>query len=288
MNFFKSLFGGKVEKPEDKKKASEDKDFDVLKYDGIRALKSGQAEYAIKCFEHALQLKDDLEIHEQLSTAYMHTGNLPQAYEQLRILSEAEPDNIKILLRMANVAYMMEDYGAMAGACEKAMLIDKDNAEVMYLYARSCIGHGDSTNAIAMLTKAIMLKPNYMPAYLLRGETLLKEGNAEDAAEDADFLLGKADGEEEVLMLKARVERLRGDDKKALEYYDKVIDCNPFSLDAYKERGALKEKLGDAEGSKEDLSMAEELASQSAGGEGKVEKDVKNAYKGNDPFGVFS
>lgn len=288
MNFFKSLFGGKVEKPEDKKKADEDKDFDVLKYDGIRALKSGQSEYAIKCFEHALRLKDDLEIHEHLSMAYMHTGNLPQAYEQLRILSEAEPDNMKILLRMANVAYMMEDYGAMAGACEKAMLIDKDNAEVMYLYARSCIGHGDATNAVAMLTKAIMLKPDYMPAYLLRGETLLKEGNAEDAATDADLLLEKTEGEEEVLVLKARVERLRGDDKKALEYYDKVIDCNPFSLDAYKERGELKAKLGDAEGSKEDLSMADELALQATGGEGKVEKDVKDAYKGNDPFGVFS
>lgn len=56
----------------------------------------------------------------------------------------------------------------------KAMLIDDKTAEVMYLYARACIGQEDVTNAVAMLTKAISLKEDYGDAYLLRGETLLK------------------------------------------------------------------------------------------------------------------
>ena len=69
MNFFKALFGGKEEKPEDKKKAEEEKNFDVLKYDGVRALRSGQHDYAIKCFTHALQMKEDLEIRDYMSQA---------------------------------------------------------------------------------------------------------------------------------------------------------------------------------------------------------------------------
>ena len=50
MKFFKALFGSKEEKPEEKKKAEEAKNFDVLKYDGVRALRAGQAEFAIRCW----------------------------------------------------------------------------------------------------------------------------------------------------------------------------------------------------------------------------------------------
>lgn len=59
MNFFKALFGGKIETSEEKKKEDEAKNFDVLKYDGVRAMRSGQLDYATKCFRHALEIKDD-------------------------------------------------------------------------------------------------------------------------------------------------------------------------------------------------------------------------------------
>ena len=169
MNFFKALFGGKEENPEDKKKAEEEKNFDVLKYDGVRALRSGRHDYAIKCFTHALQMKEDLEIRDYLSQAQIRADMLPEAYDNLMKISEAQPDNVQVYVRMANVAYMMENYTAMAEACEKAIMADADNAEATYLYAKACIGHGDTTNALAMLTKAVTLKPDYAEAYLLRG-----------------------------------------------------------------------------------------------------------------------
>ncbi len=51
----------------------------------------------------------------------------------------------------------MENYGAMATACEKAILIDSENAAAHYLYAEACKGQGDDVNTIAMATKAISL-----------------------------------------------------------------------------------------------------------------------------------
>lgn len=75
-----------------------------MKYDGVRALRAGQAEFAIRCFTHALQMQDDLEIHDYLSQAYIRTGELTLAYEQLQKLAEAQPDNQQIFIRMANVA----------------------------------------------------------------------------------------------------------------------------------------------------------------------------------------
>lgn len=289
MKFFKALFGSKEEKPEEKKKAEEAKNFDVLKYDGVRALRAGQAEFAIRCFTHALQMQDDLEIHDYLSQAYIRTGELTLAYEQLQKLAEAQPDNQQIFIRMANVAYMMEDYGAMAGACEKAMLIDDKTAEVMYLYARACIGQEDVTNAVAMLTKAISLKEDYGDAYLLRGETLLKNGDTDEADEDATWLLEHTEDNEDVMMLKARIERTKGNTDTAKDYYTKVTDANPFNIDAYRERGELRLETGDEKGGNEDIEHAKELTAQlpDNNNEEGIENKVKEKYKSMDPYGVF-
>ena len=288
MNIFKALFGGKEEKPEDKKRADEERDFDVLKYDGVRALRSGQHDYAIRCFTHALQMKDDLEIRDYLSQACIRADMLPEAFEQLLKIAEAQPDNIQVLIRMANVAYMMEDYTAMADACEKAIVLDAANAEATYLYAKACLGHGDTTNAVAMLTKAVGLKPDYAEAYLLRGETLLKTRETAEADEDADRLLKDYPESEDVLMLKARVERAKGNADEAILYYNKVIDANPFNAEAYRERGEVRTDTGDTDGGQDDLRHAAELTENQDGTAegGDVASKVNEAYKNVNPLGI--
>lgn len=93
-----------------------------LKYDGVRALRMHQFDLAAKFLEQALQLNaEDLECRDYLSRAYISMGNLRQAYAQLQKISEAQTDNIAVLLRMADVAYMMEDYIAMTDVCDKAL-----------------------------------------------------------------------------------------------------------------------------------------------------------------------
>ncbi len=57
-----------------------------------------------------MELKDDLETRDYLSQAFIRSNDLPAANEQLQRLAEAEPANVQIWLRMAEVAYMMEDY----------------------------------------------------------------------------------------------------------------------------------------------------------------------------------
>lgn len=289
MNLFKALFGSKEEKPEEKQKAEEAKNFDVLKYDGVRALHSNQTEYAIRCFTHALQMQDDLEINDYLSQAYIRMGELLQAYEQLQKMAEAQPDNQQIFIRMAHVAYMMEDYQAMTGACEKALLADDSNAEVMYLYARACAGQDDTANAIAMLTKAISLNAGYGDAYLLRGELLLKDGETREADEDVAWLLDHAPENEDVLMLKARIEKAKDNIAEAMTYYNKVTEVNPFHIDAYSERGELKIATGDESGGNDDIRQANELQARQSGGDTdeNIEDKVKQNYKNIDPYGVF-
>ncbi|MDD7317642.1 MAG: tetratricopeptide repeat protein [Prevotella sp.] len=283
MNLLKALFGGKAKTPEEEKKDSEEHDFNVLKYDGKQALVQGNTGFAVKCLTHALNIKDDPETRDYLSQALIKEGDMLKAYEQLQKLSETEPDNVKIYMRMANVSFVMEDYNAMANACEKAMLVDKDMPELMYLYAQACVGLGDTSNAVAMLTKAINLREDYGDAYLLRGETLLENGNTEGAEEDADWLMEHHADIEEALLLKARLEKTKGNADNAIEVYGKVIDINPFSIDAYRERAAVKLEKGDQAGHDEDMQKASEISPEV--NEEDIEKEMEQKYKDNNPYG---
>ena len=211
MGLFKALFGGKqADTEEEKKKNDEARDFDMYKFDGVKASKMGQFEYAVKCFKAALNIKDDLEVRDYLAHALIHNNELLPAYEQLQKLHEAQPENVEILVQMANVTYMMEDYVAMGHACEKALLIDNGDARVHYLYAKACLGQNDLINAIAMLTKAIVLRADYAEAYLLRGQTLLRMGDKAGAREDMEHLIAEYPEQEDVLMLKGRIEHAEG------------------------------------------------------------------------------
>lgn len=289
MNIFKALFGGKEEQPEERKRNEDARNFDVLKYGGVRALRSNQAAYAVQCLTRALEIKDDLESRDYLSQAYLRTDDAPKAYEQLLILSKAQPENQQIYIRMAHVAYIMEDYVAMASACEKALLLENNAPEILYLYAKACIGQGETVKAVEYLTEAIQLKKDFGDAYLLRGEVLLADNALERADADVSFLMEKATENEDVLLLKARVERAKGNLQEAIAYYNKVSEVNPFRIEAYREAGEAKLATGDEAGAKECKSMVDELASQqTADDEHAATERVKNAYRNADVYGAFS
>lgn len=253
MGFLKTLFGGDDLSPEEKKEREEARQFDVLKSDGVRAMRMGQVDYAEKCFRKALEIKDDLEIHDYLSQVLVHLEKFDEGFDHLKLLAEAQPDNIHILITMAHVAYMKEDYTTMAEVCEKAMLLDKDNAQVLFLYARCSQGQHDLVNAVAMLTKTIMLDESFAAAYLERGEILLGMGDVEGASEDADHLMEIADGAEDVLLFKSRVLMAQGQFAQAIDVLDRAIEGNPFCTTALKARGTCRLALGDKDGAERDM-----------------------------------
>jgi len=108
-NFFKSLFSSsKAATPEEEKSKNDQKNFDILKYDGVRAQKIGQVAYAIKCFTGALKLQEDFETMTYLVAAYTTANKAEEALEVLNRMVELEPDHINTLLTRVNVLFMLD------------------------------------------------------------------------------------------------------------------------------------------------------------------------------------
>lgn len=292
MGFWKALLGGKDQTPEEEQQEREQRNFDLLKYDGVKAMKIGQPDYAVKCYREALKIKEDPEVRDYLSQALIQKGELAEAAEQLRLLAEAEPNNEAIVLRTAQVAYMMEDYAQMATACERAMQLNPSSAIAHYLKAQACLGQQNVVEAIAMLTKTISLQEENADAYLLRAQTLLAMGDVKGAADDAAWLLENAGDHEEVLLLNARVAARRQLTDEALAFYEQVTEVNPFSIEAYQERGQLRFNLGDKAGAEQDMQKVLELnpnALADVNGEYSaegIEQRVRQAYSVANPLGL--
>lgn len=113
MGFFKTLFTGKSDSPQETKQKNDDRNFDILKYDGIRALKIGETSYAIRCFREALNIKSDIETISHLATALIQTNETEEACQVLNKGIETDPSQIKLLLQLAQVNELQQNFNLM-------------------------------------------------------------------------------------------------------------------------------------------------------------------------------
>lgn len=248
-NFFTSFFTGKKETPEEEKRKNEKKNFEIFKYDGLRAQRMGRPDYAVKCFTEALAIEEDFETLGYLSQLYVQTNELEKAHETLNRMTELEPDLVTTYLTLANVCYMKVNYDEMATAAGKAIAIEEGNATAHYLLGKATHGAGDDIMTIAHLTKAITLKGNYNEARLLRAEVLIRMQQYQEAMEDIDAILAQLPEEEAAILLRGKVKEATGLEEEAQADYQSVADINPFNEQAYLNLGQLfisQKKLSEA------------------------------------------
>ena len=289
MGIFSSLFGGN-KKTEDNK----EKNFDILKYDGIRAMRIGKLTYAIKCLEEATAIQEDLETMQHLVNVYIRVNQMDDARRLMNRMTELAPDQPLVFQSLASLCYMQEDYAGMNEACQKALALDDQNANHYFLSAKAAVGLKNGIQAIAMLTKAIMLNETFTEAYQMRAEILWVMRQAKDASEDIEKLLEMNPEDENALLLKGEILAVGGEEEqamglidqvlalnpfcekayllkgnyflaqkefdKAIEVYNEALEINPNFAQAYHERGRVKLAKGDKAGSMDDMKKAIELA----------------------------
>ena len=288
MGIFSSLFGGS------KKTEEEEKNFDILKYDGIRAMRIGKLTYALKCFEEATAIQEDLETMQHQANTYIRVNRMDDARQLMNRMSEIASDQPLVFQSLASLCYMQEDYKGMDEACQKALALNDQDPATYFLSAKAAVGLSNGIQAIAMLTKAIMLNEEFVEAYQMRAEILWTMRQAKDANEDIEKLLSMNPEDENALLLKGEILAVSGEEEKALELINQVLALNPFSekayllkgsyflakqafdkaievydealeinpnfAQAYHERGRVKLAKGDKQGSMEDMKRAIELS----------------------------
>lgn len=297
MGFFKSLFNGNAGNSAGKEQKNSRKNFEIFKYDGMRALRMGRHDYAIRCFCEALAIQDDFETRNYLAQAYIQTGRPEDARHELEKMVEAEPQHTGSHIALANICFVLEDYNGMAEVARRAIGLDGDNATAHYLLAKAAGRLGDAKGCIEGLGKAIGLKDDFNEARQLRAEALAAMQMYEEAAKDIEAILQRDPDDENAMLLHGQIAEAGHDYGKAeasyrratevnpfneqayvrlghlyitlgrtpeaIEVLDEAIELNPGCAAAYHERAQAKLQDGDKEGSEEDLAKEKEAAAGS-------------------------
>lgn len=238
MGILSSLFGGS-KTDENRQEKQDKKNFEILKYDGMRARNMHQLGYAIKCFEQASAIQEDNETLQELANAYIQTGRIDDARITLDRLIDINPDDIQLYLSLAQVCYMQEDYESMRNAAGQAINIDETNAYAYYAAGQAEHGLKNDLQAIVMLTKAIAHDEHFTRAYLLRGEILWKMNQLKEAADDAGLVLSTDSDNEDALLLMGKIQISSRLLQEAETSFNRILEINPFNEKAYLLKGKL-------------------------------------------------
>lgn len=312
-NFFKSLFSSsKTEEAPDTISKTAKKNFDIFKYDGIRAQRMGQIPYAIKCFTEALNIQKDFEVMTYLVTAYVNSHEFEDALEVTNWMVEFEPDDAIAYLSRVNVLLLMDKGEEALQDCRRALELDEANHVTWFLMGKAKRAVKDIDGAIESLAKAIAIKEDFTEAYLLRSEILLEANQPQEALPDIEKVIELAPEEENAYLIKGQIHEKLGDFATAADDYNQVLELNPFNTDAsvlfgdllintgkiddaielfnelielkpdfakaYHERAKAKELKGDTAGAAEDLKTANELSLE--GDTSASQSNFSDMYKG--------
>ncbi len=240
MGIFKSFFSGKAENTAEEQQKNLRKNFELFKYDGMRAGRMGRLDYAVKCFNEALALQDDFETMGYLAQTYIQTNQLQEARHTLERMVQKEPSHLATLLNLAEVCFMLDDYPAMTAAARKACVVNPDSPSAWYLLGKAAHGVGDDIMAIAHLTKALVLDEGYTEARQLRAAILAGMGQYTEALAEVDVLLDRDESDENALLLRARIALATGrPDEAEADYRRCITVLNPFNEQAYLALGRL-------------------------------------------------
>jgi putative PEP-CTERM system TPR-repeat lipoprotein len=120
---------------------------------------------------------------------------------------------------------------------------------------RAHLERRDIKKAEAAYNKADALRPDYAPILLGRVKIHLRRGEFDSAETLADRALVLAPEDAEVWYYKGEVDRLKGNVKPALQYYNKSIEYEAGHLQSRLARAAMYIEMGRPEDARQDLKL---------------------------------
>jgi tetratricopeptide (TPR) repeat protein len=157
-------------------------------------------------------LSEARPIYLQLAEVQLKAGRQPQAAVLLRKLLEAEPDNLRVQTRLAELHLAMGQQDEAIDAFQGAM--------------QRVFEHGDHGEAIRLADRILELDPVRKSAFLMKIRALSASGRSADAAELLESLSDQdAGGETTTMLLDRYADSGQGD--KAAALAEKIFTRDP-------------------------------------------------------------
>jgi tetratricopeptide (TPR) repeat protein len=157
-------------------------------------------------------LSEARPIYLQLAEMQLKAGKQPQAVVLLRKLLEAEPDNIRVQTRLAELLLTIGQ--------------QKDAIEAFQGAMQRVLDQGDHAEAIRLSDRVLQLDPSNQPTFLVKIRALTAAGKRSEAAKLLETLPGREEGGDITSMLLSLYLE-GGQPAKAAELAEKMYARDP-------------------------------------------------------------
>ena len=220
--------------------------FETLRDSGVRAIRMGEYKLASDYLIKATDLfPDNEEAEALLAEAYLRGGDMERALIKLRPIAQRQQDNLQVWISIAQAALQQKEWTLVLEACAEVERLDGENPLAFYYEGLAYKETEDYDAAVEKFGKAIEKAGEYAMAYFMRATTYIQEGKLEDAEKDIDFLIAKGAADDMTYNQKGFLRKENEDYEGAVLAYDKVMEINPFNVDAYIGKASVYEIQGD-------------------------------------------
>lgn len=242
-----SFIFGNVESKADNTEKKDNREFEILKFDGVKALKTGMVDYAIKCLTSALEIKQDYDTMEYLATIYLRTYNTDEAKELLGKMVEMQPDNFVAYTLMANVYSQEEDLAQTREYGLKALELNPNQPNLYVLLSRNELRGGNSELAQEYVSKSLEQDNTSFVAKQLMAEVLTVNGQYDKAEELINQLIADEVEPDECIILLGDLFLAKKDADEARAQYERALEYNPFNEKAKCKLALLYSSMGETQ-----------------------------------------
>lgn len=196
-------------------------------------------EGAVAAYEAALVLDaGTTTARVGLARLYVELGDLPNAVRVLGRAASYEQD-AEDLLAVGQAFHEFGVYDPALDVLEAAYARDPSIDDVLYYYASSAVRSGRHELGNSIATELIARNPEYLVAYLARGEASLQRGYIHNAREDAALVLSRDPNNYDALVLDGDVEAADEEIDGAIARYNRAIEIDPTRLRAIEHLGLV-------------------------------------------------
>jgi tetratricopeptide (TPR) repeat protein len=164
-----------------RKRAQEQQDAQALQNEGIRYLRAGQTQDAVKSFRSALSLDSSANNHMYLGLALAGTGNADTGMRELKAALEMEPGNARAHLNLGSVYLQTGQESHAKNEFEKALELDPWLPEAHNNLGMMLAKNEQFEDAAKHFRLATDLEPQYLEAVFNLGLALRNLNRINDA-----------------------------------------------------------------------------------------------------------
>ena len=177
----------------------------------------------------------------QLLKADIHfvRGDIQGCYKTLGVAEKLAPDSKEVQLKMGEVTFYGRDYERSLRHLTNVTEREPDNRTALFMKGYIYKEQGDTANAVVLLRRVCDIYPDYEPAFEELGVLYAARGNAL-AEEYLSTAMRLDPGNSNACYAMAMYCQESGQYERAMELYQRMLDINPASADAWHNMGYIE------------------------------------------------